>query len=355
MKKKKLKKKVIILIISLFTLLILLLGIIFIFFNPLLQIKLNGKNQTIEVFSKYKEQGVKISGTKNKYTKSGKVNTSKLGTYTIIYKIKSLKTIKKVTRKVKVVDTTKPTITLTGSNVELYKNQDYQEPGYKAEDNYDKDLTDKVKIDNPVDKTKVGEYKIKYTVTDSSKNKTTVERNVTVKEQVIQTSNGITYINGIMIVNKTYSLPSTYNPGEDPTARAALTKLQQAATNAGHNIPLLSGFRSYSRQQTLYNNYVARDGQALADTYSARPGHSEHQSGLAFDIGKLDNNYGETAAGKWLAQNAHNYGFIIRYLKGKESITGFQYEPWHVRYVGVEHATNIYNHGITLEEYLNIA
>ena len=100
MKKKKLKKKVIILIISLFTLLILLLGIIFIFFNPLLQIKLNGKNQTIEVFSKYKEQGVKISGTKNKYTKSGKVNTSKLGTYTITYKIKSLKTIKKVTRKV---------------------------------------------------------------------------------------------------------------------------------------------------------------------------------------------------------------------------------------------------------------
>ena len=354
MKKKKLKKLGIILIIALILLILILTVIIFIFFNPLLQIKLNGKDQTIEVYSKYKELGAKVSGTKNKYKITGKVNTNKLGTYKIIYKVSSLKTTKKITRTIKVVDKTKPVITLTGADIELYQNQDYQEPGYKAEDNYDKDVTDKVKIDNPVDKTKVGEYKIKYTVTDSSKNKTTVERNVTVKEQVIQTSNGITYINGIMIVNKTYSLPSTYNPGEDPTARAALTKLQQAATNAGHNIPLLSGFRSYSRQQTLYNNYVARDGQALADTYSARPGHSEHQSGLAFDIGKLDNNYGETAAGKWLAQNAHNYGFIIRYLKGKESITGFQYEPWHVRYVGVEHATNIYNQGITLEEYLNI-
>ena len=352
MKKRKFKKKP--LIILIFLLIILVITIIFVFFNPLIKIKLIGKNETIEVNTKYKDKGVKVEGTKNKYKTTGKVNTNKIGTYTITYKITSLKTTKKTTRKVKVVDTTSPEITLVGENIEIYQNEDYKEPGFSADDNYDKDITTKVKVDNNVDKTKTGEYEITYTVKDSSKNKTKVTRKVIVKEN-IKTENGITYINGILIVNKKYSLPANYNPGVDKTAEAALKQLQQGASSAGYSIPLLSGFRSYSRQQTLYNNYVARDGQKLADTYSARPGHSEHQSGLAFDVGKLDNNYGETTAGKWLKENAHKYGFIIRYLKGKEDITGYQYEPWHIRYVGIEHATKIYEQGITLEEYLNIA
>jgi D-alanyl-D-alanine carboxypeptidase len=120
-------------------------------------------------------------------------------------------------------------------------------------------------------------------------------------------------------------------------------------------MPLVSGFRSYSRQKTIYNNYVAIDGVTKADTYSARPGHSEHQTGLAFDVGAIDDNYGNTAAGKWLANNAHKYGFIIRYPKGKTHITGYKYEPWHIRYIGTNHATTIYNKQITLEEYLNVA
>ena len=354
MKKKKLKKRFLLLLTSL---LIITIGIIiiFIYFNPLISIKLIGKNETIEVNTKYKDKGVKIKGTNNKYTKFGKVNTKKIGTYTITYKVTHLKTTKTVKRKVTVIDKTPPTITLTGGDIEIYLNEDYNEPGYNATDNYDKDITSKVKIDNSIDKTKTGEYTITYTVKDTSKNKTSVNRKVTVKENIKKTENGLTYINGILIVNKKYSLPSNYNPGVDPTANAALKELQQGASNAGYSIPLLSGFRSYSRQQTLYNNYVARDGQALADTYSAKPGHSEHQSGLAFDVGKLDNNYGETAAGIWLKENAHHYGFIIRYLKGKESITGYQYEPWHIRYVGKEHAKKIYEQNITLEEYLNIA
>ena len=93
----------------------------------------------------------------------------------------------------------------------------------------------------------------------------------------------------------------------------------------------------------------------MADTYSARPGHSEHETGLAYDIGEIDNNYGETPAGTWLAQHAHEFGFIIRYPKGKEDITKYQYEPWHVRYVGTEHAAKIYEQDLTLEEYLGIA
>ena len=340
------KKKIFPLLITIFLLLILsVISIIFIFFNPLLKIKLVGKNETIEVFTSYKDKGVKIEGTKNKVKTINKVNTNKLGTYTITYKITNLKTTKKIKRKVTVIDKTAPTITLNGGDITIYTNQTYNEPGYTAEDNYDK-----VKTTNNIDNTKEGTYEVIYTVKDSSKNKTETKRKVTVINK--PTTPG-TYIKGILIVNKKYSLPATYNPGVDKTANNALTKLQQAAKNEGHNIPLLSGFRSYSRQQTLYNNYVARDGQAKADTYSARPGHSEHQTGLAFDVGALDDNYGNTIAGKWLKENCHKYGFIIRYPKGKESITGYQYEPWHIRYVGVEHATNIMTKNLTLEEYLN--
>ena len=138
-------------------------------------------------------------------------------------------------------------------------------------------------------------------------------------------------------------------------AYQALLELQNAASSAGYSIPLISGFRSQTTQTGLYNRYVARDGKDVADTYSARPGHSEHETGLAYDIGEIDNNYGETPAGTWLAQHAHEFGFIIRYPKGKEDITKYQYEPWHVRYVGTEHAAKIYEQDLTLEEYLGIA
>lgn len=348
MKKKKTNLKLISIIITIILILITL--IIFIFFNPLIKIKLIGKDETIEVFTKYKDKGVKIEGTKNKVKITNKVNTNKLGTYTITYKITHLKTTKIIKRKIKVIDTTKPEITLQGNEVTIYQNDTYNEPGYTATDNYDKDITSKVKVTNNIDNKKTGTYEVTYSVSDSSKNKTEIKRKVNVIEK--PKTQG-TYIKGILIVNKKYSLPANYNPGVDQTASTALKQLQQAASTAGHNIPLISGFRSYSRQQTLYNNYVARDGQALADTYSARPGHSEHQTGLAFDVGKLDDNYGSTPAGIWLKENCHKYGFILRYPKGKESITGYQYEPWHIRYVGVEHATKIMNQNITLEEYLN--
>lgn len=347
----KKKKNNLILISIIITIILILIDlIIFIFFNPLIKIKLIGKDETIEVFTKYKDKGVKIEGTKNKVKITNKVNTNKLGTYTITYKITHLKTTKIIKRKIKVVDTTKPEITLQGNEVTIYQNDTYNEPGYTATDNYDKDITSKVKVTNNIDNKKTGTYEVTYSVSDSSKNKTEIKRKVNVIEK--PKTQG-TYIKGILIVNKKYSLPANYNPGVDQTASTALKQLQQAASTAGHNIPLISGFRSYSRQQTLYNNYVARDGQALADTYSARPGHSEHQTGLAFDVGKLDDNYGSTPAGIWLKENCHKYGFILRYPKGKESITGYQYEPWHIRYVGVEHATKIMNQNITLEEYLN--
>lgn len=167
-------------------------------------------------------------------------------------------------------------------------------------------------------------------------------------------SNGFTYVKGILVVNKKYSVPSTYNPGVNATAYSALQRLQEAANAAGYSMPLRSGFRSYNTQKTLYNRYVRQYGQASADTFSAKPGHSEHQTGLAFDVGAIDDNYGNTPAGRWLAQNCHNYGFIIRYPKGKQAITGYKYEPWHIRYLGVNVATSVYNSGLCLEEYLGI-
>ena len=190
--------------------------------------------------------------------------------------------------------------------------------------------------------------------------------NVEVKQKVVYQSapapttpaqsngSGFTYVQGVLIVNKKYSIPSTYNPGVNGTAYAAYVSLKNAAESAGYSMPLLSGFRSYSTQVGLYNRYVSMYGQATADTFSARPGHSEHQTGLAFDVGSIDDNYGNTAAGKWLANNCHNFGFIIRYPYGKQGITGYQYEPWHIRYLGNPLATNVYNSGLCLEEYLGI-
>ena len=157
-----------------------------------------------------------------------------------------------------------------------------------------------------------------------------------------------------MIINKKYALPSDYNPGNNPTAVAALNQMQADAKVLGYNLRLISGFRSYQTQTAVYNNYVRQYGVALTDTFSARPGHSEHQSGLAFDIGSISSSFGDTPAGKWLAENAHLYGLIIRYPKGKQSITGYKYEPWHVRYLGVDIATDVKNSGLTLEEYLGI-
>lgn len=126
------------------------------------------------------------------------------------------------------------------------------------------------------------------------------------------------------------------------------------ASKEGLSLYINSPYRSYSTQNYLYNNYGKRDGYALADTYSARPGFSEHQTGLAFDITSRTTNFDTFASSKeyqWLQDNAHKYGFILRYPKGQERITGYQYESWHYRYVGIEVATKIKELNITFEEY----
>jgi len=174
----------------------------------------------------------------------------------------------------------------------------------------------------------------------------------------------------LLVVNKKHPLPADYNPyngsttdnnadgsGLMPAADKAKTKLITAMQHAGFAISNnISGFRAYPYQKALYDNYVSSQGKEQADTFSARPGYSEHQSGLAFDLlgtdGQLPTN---DAMYEWLQQHAHEYGFIIRYPRGESNITGYEGEEWHMRYIGVENATEMFNKKITtLEEFTGV-
>lgn len=170
-----------------------------------------------------------------------------------------------------------------------------------------------------------------------------------------------TYASSVLIVNKKYSLPSSYNPGVNKLAQKAGDAMTAEAKKQGVWLTAFSTFRSYNRQKELYTSYVNRHGTAEANRFSAKPGHSEHQTGLAFDFGGSDQSkwlkesFAATKEGKWLEANAHTYGFILRYPKGKEAITGYMYEPWHFRYIGSELAGQVKISGKTLEEYLKVS
>jgi D-alanyl-D-alanine carboxypeptidase len=181
-----------------------------------------------------------------------------------------------------------------------------------------------------------------------------------------------------VFVNKEYTLPKRYVPKElvpvnvyfhlvsydertymRPEAARALEKLFAAAKEAGYELSGVSGYRSYARQHQIFTNNILTKGKEHTLLYSAVPGASEHQTGLAMDVSckslryDLSTRFSETPEGIWLSQNAHLYGYIIRYPKGKGNITGYAYEPWHIRYVGKGLAKYIYENDLTLEEYYN--
>lgn len=179
-----------------------------------------------------------------------------------------------------------------------------------------------------------------------------------------------------VLVNKEFALPDDYNPSDlvypdvrftfkekiekrmmRSEAAKALESLFDGAEKDGIYLAGVSAYRSHKTQTSLFNRYVARDGEEKAKTYSAVPGHSEHETGLAIDVSGSDGKcaaedcFGGTKEAEWLAEHAPEYGFIIRYPEGKDSITGYKYEPWHIRFVGVDIASEIADRGITLEEY----
>ena len=156
----------------------------------------------------------------------------------------------------------------------------------------------------------------------------------------------------IVVANKHYPMSKDYYPGENATAKAAFLKLIAQMKEEGYAISdNYSGFRSYATQAQLYQSYVNQEGQTAADRYSARPGYSEHQTGLAFDVIGTDGQLVEdSSAAQWLLDHAPDYGFVVRYPRGKESVTGYMHEEWHLRYIGKE-AKDIAASGLTLEEY----
>lgn len=174
----------------------------------------------------------------------------------------------------------------------------------------------------------------------------------------------------LLLVNKYYQLPSDYEPDDlvsiSSTHGKGMTRekvyeafidLYDDALNEGYNIKIVSAYRSYSYQDGLYNKYLSMDSKENVDTYSARPGHSEHQSGLCLDVSipgySIDDFY-KTEASVWLKDNCYKYGFIIRYPEDKVEITGYQSEPWQIRYVGKEAAKYINDTGITFDEYYEV-
>lgn len=152
-------------------------------------------------------------------------------------------------------------------------------------------------------------------------------------------------------INKLYAYESKYLRKE---AALAFENLSKCAKEKGYNIIAVSTYRNYFYQEELFNYYVKKMGKNKALKTSAKPGHSEHQTGLAIDVMGSNHDYNKFEESKeftWMKENAYKYGFILRYPKGKEYITGFKYEPWHYRYVGKEIAKYIYQNNITLEEY----
>lgn len=199
-----------------------------------------------------------------------------------------------------------------------------------------------------------------------------------IKDDYLDENNVVTNYDAIdVVVNKKRNLPSDYAPKDlvkltdVPTclqnpevnqlrkeAAQALTEMFDEAKKDNVILVARSGYRSYNTQVSLYDSYVRNHGEQEADKFSAKPGQSEHQTGLAIDVTadsvnlKLTESFADTTEGKWVAENAHKYGFILRYKKGSEDITGYMFEPWHIRYVGKDLASKVYESGQTLEEYM---
>ena len=372
------KKKVkIIIVISVLVVVILIIGGIYL--NSKRLVLEYENNIEVDVNEKlYNLDAIKNIKNGKIITKRELVNTTKIGKVKVTFQVENFfKKRVKYKYIVNVVDKEAPKI--------IFKNELESEMGEEidllkdvtVEDNSKENIIPQVEGEYDINKS--GDYKLYYIAEDTSGNKTKEEFILHIKEKNIEkqiisnnnqgttsfttskgfkgvTKNGITYIDGYLIVNKTYTLPSSYGNGLTNATTEAFNKMQAAAKVDGLNIYISSGFRSYSYQKTLYNNYVNRDGVTAADTYSARAGHSEHQSGLAFDVNTINDSFANTEEGKWLNDNCYKYGFILRYPNGKSDETGYQYEPWHFRYVGVELAEKLYNNGnwITVEDYFGI-
>jgi len=404
-KKNKLKKKVIIPIVLVLLIALVIGGVIGVkkYYKSKELLVVISKKIDVSLGDKvYNTDAVKKIINGKVVDKKEVINTDKVGVQKIKLTIEDyFKKTKDYSFEVNVKDTVAPEIQAEEKLTTEYDTKIDLLKDVTATDNYDKEI--EVKVEGDYDLKKAGEYKLQYIAKDSSGNEAKKEVVLVVKEKVVETPkivdkpvtnnsnnqtqnnnsesapstpvvnqdgsfttskgfhgetrNGVTYIDGVLIANKTYALPKSYAPGglTGETSKAFNT-MKSAAAQEGISIWVASGFRSYDLQNRLWTNRKNKNGIAFADAGTARPGHSEHQTGLAMDINMVDDAFENTAAGQWLFKNAYKYGFILRYPRGKTGETGYKYESWHYRYVGVDLATKLYNGGnwITLENYFGI-
>lgn len=270
-----------------------------------------------------------------------------------------------------------PVLLLNKSRVQIALNTsfDYLQYVEKAYDRQDGDVTDHISY-NEIDTSSVGKKTVHYKVTDQAGNQSQKDLIVDVVEYVGDLINPITAKADIVenpddvtvLVNKLHEIPKGWKPDdlEDVIdchqqlrheANEAYTKFYQAAKAKGIAIYTISGYREPETQQLYWDNSVKVFGQEHAIQYNAYPRRSEHELGLSVDISyttegdRLSEKVADSALGKFIESDAYKYGFILRYPQDKVRITGYSYEPWHIRYVGVDLATKLHNENITLEEY----
>ena len=357
-------------VIILFLAFLVFLFIYFNFFGTASRVKLkdslNAEINSKAMASDYIEN---IDGGKLK--KDIQIDTSKLGKK----KCKLVLIIegeeKNYDFEVKVVDTKAPTINMEGEVNVLLGNTSKIEDMAKVSDNSGKFKT---QLKGNYDAKKAGSYKLRLIATDNSGNKAEKEIKVNVidmdqtegdmsfvtgKGFKLTRVDGLTSIDSILIVNNSFSLPESYGIGAiQKDAYAEFNNLLTDARADGVHFSLLSGYRSYRTQKEIYDDYVSKHGKEAADKAVSRPGYSEHQTGLAIDFGSaqegclLEECYKDTKAGRWLAEHAPEYGYILRFPQQQQGITGYIFEPWHYRYLGVELAKEYTASGAgTLEEF----
>ena len=249
--------------------------------------------------------------------------------------------ISNIERILNIIKTNPRTVVLSAYNSYVIKEAIGVETYYYQLDDKDYGLNKNLKIEEIITQVNIGLDKPFY---EEAK-----------KIKVAQTK--YVLVNKYNYLDKEYTPDNLVNLGRIRLVKCAadaFTELVNAAKEEDYYIRGVSGYRSYNYQDSLYNKYVTSDGKENADRYSARAGYSEHQTGLALDISNNKSTYMDFESTKefeWMKNNAHKYGFILRYPKDKEKITGYMYEAWHYRFVGTEIATYIKKHNITYDEY----
>lgn len=298
------------------------------------------------------------------------IDTSTVGKKNVTVKIKVGEEIRDYTFTVEVIDTQVPTISVSNDSWTVLRGTPVDVLStVEVTDNSGENIG--ATIDGEYDPETIGQQILTLSASDSSGNKSEqkvyinvidIEANMgdmtflTTTGHQAEIKGGILYVDGILIVNKSFGLPQDYGDGLEAPAIEAMNKMFAAASKDGYSLDTVTEYRSYNEQANLFEYWSVTAGEGPNTMSTVRPGHSEHQSGLAIDVDSTLTDFADTPEGKWLAANCQKYGFIMRYPEDKVEVTGCSWEPWHVRYVGTELAEKLYNGGkwITLEEYFGI-